>query len=68
MISRIKKSLSSLIGFFSKKYEGAKEIIKEGDTKVMASFFVMGLGQLLYKQWIKGFIYLALAFNILMLT
>ena len=60
MISRIKKSLSSLIGFFSKKYEGAKEIIKDGDTKVMASFFVMGLGQLLYKQWIKGFIYLAI--------
>lgn len=40
------------------KFAGAKEIITQGNGKVMASFAVMGLGQLLYKQWAKGALFL----------
>ena len=42
----------------SLKFAGAKEIIMQGNGKVSASMIVMGLGQLLYKQWAKGFMYL----------
>ena len=58
--SKIKTFFISIYDFFKAKFNGMKEIIKEGDSKVTASFFVMGLGQLLYKQWVKGFIYLAI--------
>ena len=40
------------------KFAGAKEIITQGNGKVSASMIVMGLGQLLYKQWAKGFMFL----------
>lgn len=43
-----------------KKFAGAKEVISQGNAKVGASMCVMGLGQLLYKQWIKGALYLLL--------
>ena len=43
-----------------KRFAFAKEILTEADGKVMASMCVMGLGQLLYKQWAKGIIFLAL--------
>lgn len=43
---------------FRKKFVGAKEIITQGNGKVAASFAVMGLGQLLYKQWVKGALFL----------
>ena len=42
----------------SLKFAGAKEITMQGNGKVAASMIVMGLGQLLYKQWAKGFMYL----------
>ncbi len=60
IVNKLKKFIISIGRFFKEKFNGAKEIIKEGDNKVFASFFVMGLGQLLYKQWVKGFIYLAI--------
>lgn len=46
------------------RFAGAKEIITQGNIKVGASMCIMGLGQLLYKQWTKGtlFILLQIAF------
>lgn len=38
----------------AKKFAGAKEILVQGNGKVSASMIVMGLGQLLNKQWAKG--------------
>ncbi len=40
------------------KCKGAKEILTQGNGKVSASMIVMGLGQLLYKQWAKGIMFL----------
>ncbi len=40
------------------RFAGAKEIITQGNGKVAASMAVMGLGQLMYKQWVKGFMFL----------
>lgn len=60
MIYKAKKFFASISASIKGKFDGAKEIIKEGDSKVTASLFIMGLGQLLYKQWVKGFIYLAI--------
>ena len=40
------------------KFAGAKEIITQGNGKVCASMCIMGLGQLMYKQWAKGILYL----------
>ena len=42
----------------SAKFAGAKEIIRQGNGKVTASMLVMGLGQLMYRQWAKGFMFL----------
>ena len=50
--------LTTIGSFFAQKARGAKEILKEGDGKVTASFFVMGLGQMLYRQYAKGALYL----------
>lgn len=36
-----------------------KEILTNLSVPVKASFVVMGIGQLMYKQWIKGLLYLA---------
>lgn len=46
------------------KFAGAKEILTQGNGKVTASMIVMGLGQLLYKQWAKGimFLFIQIAF------
>ncbi len=49
------KSIPSLM---KTKMEFAKEILDQGNGKVKASMLVMGLGQLMYKQWAKGFLYL----------
>ncbi len=43
---------------FAAKFAGAKEIITQGNGRVSASMIVMGLGQLLYRQWAKGFMFL----------
>ena len=50
--------LVSIGHYCTEKAKGAKEILKEGDGKVTASFFVMGLGQMLYRQYAKGALYL----------
>lgn len=42
----------------AKKFAGAKEILVQGNGKVSASMIVMGLGQLLNKQWAKGIMFL----------
>lgn len=42
------------------KFAGAKEILSQANGKTAASMCVMGLGQLLYKQWAKGSLYLIL--------
>ena len=55
---KIKKFFIGISSYFKRKFNGVKEIIVEGDYKVSASMIVMGLGQLLYKQWIKGILYL----------
>jgi hypothetical protein len=39
-------------------FRNLSEICKRGNDKVACSALVMGLGQLLYKQWAKGFLYL----------
>lgn len=42
----------------AERFKGAKEIITQGNGKVSASMVVMGLGQLMYKQWAKGIMFL----------
>lgn len=54
----IKNFFVSLPQRFKKKFAGAKEILTQGNGKVCASMCVMGLGQLLYKQWVKGALFL----------
>lgn len=48
----------------AKKFAGVKEVMTQGNGKVAASMFVMGLGQLLYKQRAKGimFLFIQIAF------
>ena len=41
-----------------RKWEGFTTILKEGNFRVAASMLVMGSGQLLYRQWVKGALYL----------
>ena len=36
-----------------------RELLRKGNRRVTASMLVMGLGQLLYKQWGKGLLFLA---------
>lgn len=55
---KIKKFFKGFFSYFKEKFNGAKEIIIEGDYKVSSSMIIMGLGQMLYKQWIKGILYL----------
>ena len=40
------------------KFAGAKEILYEGNGNVRASMLIMGLGQLMYRQWAKGILYM----------
>ncbi|MDE7264555.1 MAG: sugar ABC transporter permease [Anaeroplasmataceae bacterium] len=49
------KNLPKQLSF---KFKGAKEIVTQGNGKVSASMVVMGLGQLMYKQWAKGLMFL----------
>lgn len=39
-------------------FKGAKEILYQGNGKVTASMLIMGLGQLMYRQWAKGILYM----------
>ena len=65
VIEKFKNFFKTLPGKFkaiphklAKKFAGAKEIFTQGNGKVSASMVVMGLGQLLYKQWAKGIMFL----------
>lgn len=43
-----------------KKSSAIADIVKNGNGKVAASACLMGLGQLMYRQWIKGILFLIL--------
>ena len=43
---------------FQKRWNNFTDIFKNGDIHVFLSMFMMGSGQLAYKQWAKGFMYL----------
>lgn len=55
---KIKNFFKSLPQRFKNKFVGAKEILTQGNGKVCASMCLMGLGQLLYRQWAKGILYM----------
>jgi arabinogalactan oligomer/maltooligosaccharide transport system permease protein len=42
------------------KFKSIKILICDANKKTTSSFAIMGLGQILYKQWIKGLIYLSI--------
>ena len=56
--SAIPNKIKEIPKKLSKKFVGAKEILTQGNGKVSASMCIMGLGQLLYKQWAKGIMFL----------
>lgn len=56
--NKIASFFKNLPSTLNKKLAGAKEIVTQGNGKVCASMCIMGLGQLMYKQWAKGIIYL----------
>ncbi|MDR3319327.1 MAG: sugar ABC transporter permease [Clostridiales bacterium] len=53
-----KKKKIFLISAVRDKLSGAANIIKRGNYRVACSALIMGSGQLLYKQWAKGVLYL----------
>ncbi len=55
---KIKSFFVTLPQRLKNKFSGAREILTQGNGKVCASMLVMGLGQLLYRQWAKGILYL----------
>ena len=56
--NKIKNFFITLPERMKKKFAGAKEILTQGNGKVCASMCIMGLGQLLYRQWAKGILFL----------
>lgn len=60
----IPQKIKALPSKLSQRFAYAKEIIQQGNGKVAASMIIMGLGQLLYKQWAKGcmFLFIQVAF------
>ncbi len=54
----VKNFFATLPQRIKNKFAGAKEILTQGNGKVSASMCIMGLGQLLYRQWGKGITYL----------
>lgn len=56
--SAIPNKIKEIPKKLTKKFVGAKEILTQGNGKVSASMCIMGLGQLLYKQWAKGIMFL----------
>lgn len=46
------------LNYFASKFRALKEFFNHANKKTMASFFIMGLGQLLNKQIVKGILYL----------
>ncbi len=59
-IKKLKTYIKSTPERLKETFAYSKEVLVQGNSKVCASMLVMGLGQLLYKQWAKGFIYLAI--------
>lgn len=57
---KAKDKAARFIGNLKAKWNGFVELLKKGNAKVACSMLFMGGGQLLYRQWIKGFIYLLL--------
>lgn len=57
---KIANWVQGILSGFKRKFAAAKEIVTQGNGKVAASMCVMGLGQLLYRQWTKGTLYLLL--------
>ena len=55
---KLKQFFRSLPARIKEKFAGAREILTQGNGKVAASMCIMGLGQLLYRQWAKGILYL----------
>ena len=51
VVAKLKNSLQKKIRSFS-------ALVKAGNGKVTASMCLMGLGQMMYKQWGKGILYL----------
>lgn len=49
----------------NKPFRNLTDIIHNGNKKVFASALCMGLGQLMYKQWIKGFLFLLMQIGFL---
>lgn len=64
ILDKCKNFFNGIPDKLAKKFAGVKEIMTQGNGKVAASMFVMGLGQLLYKQWAKGimFLFIQIAF------
>ena len=50
--------LGQFAGAVKKKWAGFSEIVTHGNFRVACSMFLMGTGQMMYKQWAKGALYL----------
>lgn len=50
--------LGQFAGAVRKKWAGFSEIVTHGNFRVACSMFLMGTGQMMYKQWAKGALYL----------
>lgn len=55
---QIPKKIKEFFRGIPQRFAGAKEILRQGNGKVAASMFIMGAGQLMYKQWAKGLMFL----------
>ena len=63
-MDKIKEFFKTISRKLKERLKGCKEVLTQGNGKVCASMIVMGSGQLMYKQWIKGtmFLFLQIAF------
>ncbi len=58
--AKTKTFFKSIPQRLKEKFSYAKEIVMQGNGKVCASMLIMGLGQLLYKRWAKGIMFMLL--------
>ncbi len=63
---RIAAYFKALPGRTREKFALAREILSQGNGKVRASMLFMGAGQLLYRQWAKGILYVLVEIAFLM--
>lgn len=59
-MKKIKEFFKNIPSRLKNRFKGAKEILTQGNGKVCASMIIMGSGQLMYKQWAKGIMFLML--------